>query len=101
MFSIVNVAVPRDAKGWGWAFVPMAAWLKWFGVALGFATVLLFWWVHKELGNKYVTMTRYGSWPGQLGVLIICAWAMCSWHPYIVMKGETLLNTSGPFALAR
>lgn len=51
-FSVVSVAVPKDAEGWSWAFVPLHPGVKWFGVALGFVTVLLFCWVHHELGNK-------------------------------------------------
>jgi hypothetical protein len=51
-FAIVSVTVPRDAKGWTWAFVPLHPAVTWFGVALGFLAVLLFWYVHRELGNK-------------------------------------------------
>lgn len=51
-FAILSVTVPRDAKGWSWAFVPLHPAVKWFGVAFGFLAVLLFWYVHRELGNK-------------------------------------------------
>lgn len=70
--SAVWVVMP----GWlEWAALPLPAVLRWVGIGLGVVTVVLFYWVHRALGNN---------------------WAM----PGDIKERQTLV-TDGPYRWAR
>lgn len=44
------------APGWvAWADFPMPAWLRWAGLALGYANLPLLWWIEATLGKNFNT----------------------------------------------
>ena len=50
--TLTYLIAPRLMR---WSALPMPVWLRWIGVVLGLATIPLFLWVHRALGENWST----------------------------------------------